>query len=116
MEKDQQKDEEQEQEEEKELNEEEKERESLIQNIIDARRVFEEAERSIPTEEPEQRKVLYDSWVDFEEQYGTSETAAKIDAKRPSRHLRLRPIVAEDGSIEGQEEYIEYVFPEDQKR
>ncbi|KAK2964254.1 putative Pre-mRNA-splicing factor clf1 [Blattamonas nauphoetae] len=95
----------------------ETEQETRETNIKDARGVFEEAERTLIAQaknDPsgEKRKSLYESWLQFEETYGTEETIETIQSKQPQGEVRQRPIYAADGvTAVGLEEYIHYDFP-----
>ena len=63
----------------------------------------------------EERVMLLEAWKAFEESVGSSEEVlAKVEKKLPRRVKRKRPIYTEDGTPAGQEEYYDYIFPEEQ--
>lgn len=44
-------------------------------------------------------------------EHGNAETQAIVSKKRPRRLIKRRPVMAEDGSEAGFEEYYDYLFP-----
>ena len=83
-----------------------------------ARAVYERALLSLKEMQPdakEERVMLLEAWKAFEESVGSSEEVlAKVEKKLPRRVKRKRPIYTEDGTPAGQEEYYDYIFPEEQ--
>lgn len=92
--------------------------ESSIENIEGARLVFERAERYFRIEADsdtatEERVMNLNAWFDFENEFGNEKQVEFIKKKLPSKVKRKRPILNADGIEVGQEEYMDYVFPED---
>lgn len=63
------------------------------------------------SENVQKRIVLLESWKKFEEQYGDTEKVESVVSRLPKIIRKTRSVEGEDF----QEEYIEYVFPEDVK-
>ena len=85
-----------------------------------ARGVYERALRSLKEDQgdaKEERVMLLEAWRAFEETIGgddSDERVAGVEKKMPRRVKRKRPIYTEDGTAAGQEEYYDYIFPEEQ--
>jgi crooked neck len=85
-----------------------------------ARGVYERALRSLKEDQAdakEERVMLLEAWRAFEETIGgddSNERVAGVEKKMPRRVKRKRPIYTEDGTAAGQEEYYDYIFPEEQ--
>lgn len=83
-----------------------------------ARGVYERALRSLKETQPdakEERVMLLEAWRAFEVTVGSdADVLAKVEKKMPRRVKRKRPIYTEDGTPAGQEEYYDYIFPEEQ--
>lgn len=59
--------------------------------------------------------MLLEAWRAFEESVGSDpDVVGKVEKKMPRRVKRKRPIYTEDGTPAGQEEYYDYIFPEEQ--
>ena len=60
--------------------------------------------------------MLLEAWRQFETEAGGAGSAAAlaVEKKMPRRVKRKRPIYTEDGTPAGQEEYYDYIFPEEQ--
>jgi hypothetical protein len=87
-----------------------------------ARDVFNRAYKTL--KEAEQREecvMLLEAWEGFEESLATTApdrnraNRDKIAKLMPKKVRKKRPIVLEDGSEGGWEEYFDYVFPDDAK-
>jgi crooked neck len=82
--------------------------------------VYERALRSLKEDQAdakEERVMLLEAWRAFEETIGgddSNERVAGVEKKMPRRVKRKRPIYTEDGTAAGQEEYYDYIFPEEQ--
>jgi crooked neck len=75
-----------------------------------SRNVFKRAWDSLKHRgQSEDRVVLNDAWLQFEQTYGTEETVAKIEAQAPQMVKKRKKL--DDGSYE---EYLDYVFPTDE--
>lgn len=84
-------------------------------NIILTREVYNRANESLKQcEEKESRVILLEKWKEFENAYGTDETRDKINSKLPRKIKRRRKVINEDGTEEGWEEIVDYIFPEDE--
>eukprot|EP00457_Paulinella_chromatophora_P003088 gb/GEZN01003093.1/.p1 GENE.gb/GEZN01003093.1/~~gb/GEZN01003093.1/.p1 ORF type:complete len:699 (-),score=138.96 gb/GEZN01003093.1/:150-2246(-) len=81
-----------------------------------ARAIFEEADSSLKGEDEqrEERKLLLESYRDFEVKYGTPEKVEEIKKRLPRRVKKKRQIILEDGSEAGWEEYWHYIFPDEE--
>ena len=81
-----------------------------------ARDVYERALRSLKETQPdakEERVMLLEAWRAFEA--GAAEgDVERVEKKMPRRVKRKRAIFADDGAPAGQEEYYDYIFPEEQ--
>ena len=91
-----------------------------------ARDVFQRAYRSLRESAPDDKEeavMLLEAWKEFESGLAEvdpslpeSELAANLDVvqkKMPKRVKRKRPVRTEDGLEVGQEEYYDYIFPEE---
>jgi len=90
-----------------------------------ARAVYGRSYRALREGAPEAKEeavMLLDAWLAFERSCrhgGEAErerAAAAVEAKRPRRVKKRRAVVLDDGSEAGQEEYWDYVFPEEQQQ
>ncbi|KAJ3341081.1 Crooked neck-like protein 1 [Gonapodya sp. JEL0774] len=83
------------------------------QRLVNARAVFERAQNILKrrgADLKEERVVLMESWKDFERTYGDAESLSKIESRMP-KVVKKRRRVEETGAWE---EYMDYVFPEDE--
>ena len=81
-----------------------------------ARDVYERALLSLKETQPdakEERVMLLEAWRAFEAGAADGD-AARVEKKMPRRVKRKRAIFADDGAPAGQEEYYDYIFPEEQ--
>ena len=81
-----------------------------------ARSVFKRADQHFKKEQmAEERLLIIENWHEFEKQHGSEETISSVGKMLPERVLRKRPLseAAEEG---GFEEYVSYVFPDDESR
>ena len=77
-----------------------------------AREIFERAYQSLKEQElDEDRVVLLEAWKEFEDSNGRGD---EIVAKFPKRVKKKRSVVNAQGMEVGFEEYIGYVFPDDE--
>ncbi|KAL2621055.1 hypothetical protein R1flu_001260 [Riccia fluitans] len=86
------------------------------QKILRARGVFErafESFRSSAPEQKEERAMLLEEWRDTERSFGDLGDLASVQKKMPRRVKRKRPIISDDGTPAGSEEYTDYIFPEE---
>ncbi|EFJ15431.1 hypothetical protein SELMODRAFT_442275 [Selaginella moellendorffii] len=91
-------------------------REQASQRVRRARGVYERAFeyfRSSAPEQKEDRKMLLDEWQQMEESFGDLGDAATVKKKQPRTVKRKRPIAQEDGTFAGQEEFYDYIFPDE---
>lgn len=98
-------------EDETEENGEEEEKVSVSEGVKErARAVFKRAWESLRLRHRnEDRVVLNDAWLQFEQTYGTPETIEKVEKQAPQMVKKRKKL--DDGSIE---EYLDYVFPTDE--
>ncbi|KAF7992069.1 hypothetical protein HCN44_001394 [Aphidius gifuensis] len=86
-----------------------------IDKVVLARRVFERANTALRTNgDGESRALLLEAWLEFESEIGDEESRAKVSAKIPRRVRKRRRLVGDDGSDDGWEEIIDFIFPEDE--
>ncbi|KAG2447486.1 hypothetical protein HYH02_007413 [Chlamydomonas schloesseri] len=87
-----------------------------------ARSVYERAFstlRDVAPDSKEEAVLLLEAWRDFEREQAASSEAdraarvAEVEKKMPRRVKRKRPVTTEDGHEVGQEEYYDYIFPEE---
>lgn len=87
-----------------------------------ARSVYSQAFRTLRDVNPnakEEAVMLLEAWKEFEASQDWSSThdrqqrVADVDKKLPKRVKRKRPVTTEDGAEVGQEEYYDYIFPEE---
>ncbi|RXG70781.1 Crooked neck-like protein 1 [Armadillidium vulgare] len=80
-----------------------------------ARSIFQRANKCLRgSSEKEQRLMLLEAWLAFEKEYGSSEYEEKVEALMPKKVTKRRQITTDDGTQTRWEEYIDYVFPDDQ--
>ena len=58
--------------------------------------------------------LLLETWRNFERATGNASAVETITTKMPKRVKKKRPIIAEDGTQTGLEEYYDYLFPDEQ--
>ncbi|XP_071547455.1 crooked neck-like protein 1 [Panulirus ornatus] len=84
-------------------------------NIVHARGVFQRANRALRLcQEKEQRLMLLEAWRDFEDEFGDAENEDKVKKLMPRKVTRRRQVTTDDGSQTRWEEYIDYIFPDDE--
>ena len=64
--------------------------------------------------EKEHRLLLLEEWKEFEREYGNEEDLDKVSRLMPRKVTKRRQITTEDGSQTRWEEYVDYIFPDDQ--
>ncbi|KAG2422724.1 hypothetical protein HXX76_015811 [Chlamydomonas incerta] len=75
--------------------------------------------RDVAPDNKEEAVLLLEAWRDFEREQAWSAEAdraarvAEVEKKMPRRVKRKRPVTTEDGHEVGQEEYYDYIFPEE---
>ncbi|MQL94752.1 hypothetical protein Taro_027432, partial [Colocasia esculenta] len=82
-----------------------------------ARAVFERAFDYFRTSEPElkeERAMLLEEWLNLESSFGTIGDVSIVQKKLPRKVKRKRSITTEDGGQAGFEEYIDYIFPDEE--
>merc|ERR1711913_179756 len=57
---------------------------------------------------------LLESWKDFEEEFGTKDSEEKVEKLMPRKVTRRRQVTSDDGAQTRWEEYIDYIFPDDE--
>lgn len=84
-------------------------------SVVHARALFQRANKDLRScQEKEQRLMLLESWKDFEEEFGTKESEEKVEKLMPRKVTRRRQVTSEDGAQTRWEEYIDYIFPDDE--
>lgn len=84
-------------------------------NIQRTRAVFTRANRALRTcQEKEQRLMLLEAWKDFEDEFGDKESESKVKQLMPRKVTRRRQVTTEDGSQSRWEEFVDYIFPDDE--
>lgn len=58
--------------------------------------------------------MLLEAWVEHEKEYGSEEEEEKVSRLLPRKVTKRRQITTEDGTQTRWEEYVDYVFPDDQ--
>lgn len=81
-----------------------------LEEINEARKVFERANERLRDEEPLARVVLLESWQEFEKRQG--DNGLDISSKMPSKVKKRKRLDDDDDFIE----YYEYVFPDGDKK
>ena len=64
----------------------------------------------------DERALLLESWRELETEGGDADRLAAVEAKQPKRLKKKRAVVGDDGEDGGWEEYVDYVFPEEQSK
>lgn len=85
---------------------------------ITARGVFERAYNYLKNAElKEERVMLLNEWKQFEQNLGDTNTnnINEVNSKMPRQIKKRRPVTGDDGAAGGWEEYVDYVFPDDEK-
>ena len=86
----------------------------LGNGIEAARKVMEDAYQHLRRENlMEERVLLLDAWRVLEQEKGTGESVAEVEAKMPRRVKRKRMQQDDEGNDLGWEEYFDYQFPDD---
>jgi len=85
-------------------------------SIDRARDIFEQAYKTLRTAtDKEERLMLVEHWLAFEEERGDKDTVARAKQNLPKRIKQRRKILTEDGSDSGKwEEFMQLVFPDDE--
>jgi len=88
-----------------------------VSNFERARRVFQEANAALSIESSkEDRIALLMRWEEFEKKNGSAETLKAVQDQQPKQVKKRRKVVDESGNdIGGWEEYVDYIFPEDEQ-
>ncbi|XP_076054199.1 pre-mRNA splicing factor crn [Oratosquilla oratoria] len=84
-------------------------------NIVCARGIFHQANKVLRMcEEKEQRLMLLEAWRDFENEFGDEKSLEKIKGLIPRSVTRRKQVTSDDGTQARWEEYIDYIFPDDE--
>lgn len=74
-------------------------------------------ERGVKTmkdeDKKEERAQLLEKWKGLEAEKGDEENLKKVENRQPKKVQKRRAVMGEDGTEEGYEEYIDYIFPDD---
>jgi crooked neck len=79
-----------------------------------ARKVFRKAYKELKNSDNEARLMIVDTWKEFEAKNGTAKSIDEVNRLVPKQIIKRRKIQAEDGTDAGWEQYIDYVFPDDE--
>jgi len=60
----------------------------------------------------DERAMLLEHWLKMEQEYGNAQSAEAVERRQPKRVKKRRSVPDQDGQ-EAQEEYMDYVFPDD---
>jgi crooked neck len=90
--------------------------EASVEDLDKARDLLREGEKHFKqTGDKESRLLLLEAWLELELQHGDDESCASVRSRLP-RKLKMRRQLRQFGDEEpAQEEYLEYVFPEDEE-
>jgi len=90
--------------------------ENSISNVEEARKIYSQGfELLKKNDNKEEAVMLIDSWKEFEVKTGDQEQIKAVEKKMPKRIIKKRPLVMEDGSEAGFEEFYDYIFPGEEK-
>jgi crooked neck len=64
----------------------------------------------------EARALVIEAWKEMEEEMGDADRLAVVEARLPKRIKKKRALEGDDGEHMGWEEYIDYVFPEEEAK
>jgi len=64
----------------------------------------------------EDKALLFERWMVLERSTGDAEKIAELEKRMPRKVKMRKQIMAEDGSAAGWQEYIDFVFPDDEKK
>ncbi|EFJ49177.1 hypothetical protein VOLCADRAFT_59517, partial [Volvox carteri f. nagariensis] len=81
-----------------------------------ARAVYDQAFRTLRDVAPDAKEeavMLLEAWKAFEQEQDWSSRLSEVEKKMPRRVKRKRAVTTEDGHEVGQEEYYDYIFPEE---
>ena len=88
----------------------------LSDRIQNARNVYQKAYNSLKANDAkEERVVLLDSMLSFEESYGTENDVENVKKRMPKSVKKRRRLMDEYGEPSGWEEYYDYIFPDDEE-
>ncbi|VDK46769.1 unnamed protein product [Anisakis simplex] len=79
-----------------------------------ARRIYGRANQALRNGEKEERVMLLEAWMAFEQEHGDGKSAEKVTKLMPKKVKKRRQMQTEDGVDAGWEEYYDYIFPDDQ--
>ncbi|TMW61958.1 hypothetical protein Poli38472_009451 [Pythium oligandrum] len=84
-----------------------------------AREVLERALRYLKDqaaeEKKEERALCVETWLSMEQEWGDESQIKKLKDMMPRKVTKQRMAYAQDGTELGMEEYIDYIFPDDEK-
>jgi len=63
---------------------------------------------------PLERLNIIQSWLSFEKQYGSVDQQNAVQQKLPTQVTKRRELRNDDGQVEGYEEYIDYIYEDEQ--
>lgn len=85
-----------------------------IGEVEAARQIFERANKALVNNEKEERLMLLETWLQFENVHGDEKSQAKVAGLMPRKVKKRRQMQTEEGVDAGWEEYFDYIFPDDQ--
>ena len=79
--------------------------------------VYREAETQFrESGQKDERVLVLDAWREMEAQTADEARVAEVDKRMPKRLKKRRAVVGDDGEEQGWEEYMDYVFPEEEAK
>ena len=84
------------------------------QGNANARSIYNRADKVLRSaENNEERAIFLESWKEFEQENGDTDSLDKVQKKMPRRVKKKRKVYRDDGTDAGWEEYWDYIFPDD---
>lgn len=82
-----------------------------------ARKTYKRAYKELKnSNEKEARLMLVESWKDFELKNGSEKHIEDVQALFPKQIIKRKKLQGEDGQDAGWEEYVDYLFPDDESQ
>jgi len=83
-------------------------------DFVRARAIYKEGFGMLgETQQKEERLMLLEDWIAFEQEHGDEKTVKDVEANQPKRIVKKRAIKTADGADAGWEEYYDYIFPDE---
>eukprot|EP00743_Colponemidia_sp_Colp-15_P004301 GILK01004640.1.p1 GENE.GILK01004640.1~~GILK01004640.1.p1 ORF type:complete len:679 (+),score=156.35 GILK01004640.1:58-2037(+) len=89
--------------------------EASVEAVDKAVKLFQDAYAYLKSQGlKEERVLVLEAWRQMETDRNNTEGVKTVEGKMPKRVKKRRPIVAEDGTEAGYEEYFDYIFPDEE--